>query len=400
MASALGKPSDVPTDVPVIIATIFPEDGTTGVHTHFRQLSWVLKPQGTQVRVVTPFSWARPLTYFAFAPRLLLQYVSPPASVIWYRHWHEVFLYKALRRDLSKIGSCVVYAQGPLEARAALHARTGPHQRVVMAVHFRASQADEYAEPGREIRRGSSIFKAIRQAERETILQLDGIVYVAKWAQSALSSWLPEVERVPSIIVANFVDPLPADANEEPLGDLVTTGRLDERKNHRFLLEVLSEANKAGHALTLSIFGEGPLRKELERKIAALGLEGNVRLWGYRKDVREFLPRYRAYVHAAHGEVSPLAVIEAMAAGLPIFAPGIGPIEELCDDGIEARFWQLDDPTGAADILLTLLTSEETRSKAADAAKERFHRDYDASILGPRLASFLFGTATSSSPYR
>ncbi len=162
-------------------------------------------------------------------------------------------------------------------------------------------------------------------------------------------------------------------------------------------MEVLSEAKKAGHALTLSIFGEGPLRKELERQIAALGLGAHVRLWGYRNDVREFLPRYRAYAHAAHGEVSPLAVIEAMAAGLPIFAPGIGPIAELCDDGVEARFWRLDDPIEAADILLTLLTSEEARAKAADAAKERFHRDYDASILGPRLASFLFGTTSPTS---
>ncbi len=246
MTSARGKPSGIPTDVPVIIATIFPEDGTTGVHTHFRQLGRVLKPLGTHVRVVTPFSWARPLTYFAFAPRLLLQYINPPASVVWYRHWHEVFLYKALRRDLAKIGSCVVYAQGPLEARAALQARTGPHQRVVMAVHFRASQADEYAEPGREIKRDSGVFKAIRQAERETILQLDGIVYVAKWAQDALSGWLPEVESVPSIIVANFVDPLPAPADQEPLGDLVTTDVLTSARTTDFCWRFCQKPKKQG----------------------------------------------------------------------------------------------------------------------------------------------------------
>ena len=42
--------------------------------------------------------------------------------------------------------------------------------------------------------------------------------------------------------------------------------------------------------------------------------------------MRDFLPGYRAYVHASYNEVSPLAIIEAMAAGLPIMAAKIGGI--------------------------------------------------------------------------
>ena len=384
---------------PVIIATIFPEDGTTGVHTHFRQLRSFIEPHGIKVSIDTPFSWGRMLTYPVFGPRLALKYIHPPTSVIWYRHWHELFLYRALRRDLARIGDCVIYAQGPLEAKAALRARTGPRQRVVMAVHFRTSQADEHAEPGRELRRDSAAFRAIRDTERDVILRLDGIVYVAKWAQDALTGWLPEAASVPSIVVANFVEPLHAGEGQPLIADIVTTGRLDERKNHRFLLEVLAEAKKAGHRLTLDIFGEGPQRRDLERRIAELGLDGQVNLRGYRRDVRDFLPRYRVYAHAAYGEVSPLAVIEALAAGLPVLAPGIGPIAEICDDGVEGRFWPLDNPVKAAAILLELLGSEPARLMAATAAKERFHRDYDANVLGPRLTSFLLGISPASAAY-
>jgi len=399
MPYAHGRPLPGGASTPVIIATIFPEDGTTGVHTHFRQLRSFIEPQGIKVSVNTPFSWGRVLTYPVFAPRLALKHVHPPASVLWYRHWHELFLYRALRRDLARIGNCVIYAQGPLEAKAALRARTGPGQRVVMAVHFRTSQADEHAEPGRELRRDSALFRAIRETERDVILRLDGIVYVAKWAQDALTGWLPEAASVPSIIVANFVDPLPAREGQALVGDVVTTGRLDDRKNHRFLLEVLAEAKKAGHRLTLDIFGEGPQRKDLERRIAQLDLDGQVNLRGYRRDVRDFLPRYRVYAHAAYGEVSPLAVIEALAAGLPVLAPGIGPIAEIYDDGIEGRFWPLDNPAKASEILLEMLGSEQTRLKAATAAQERFHRDYDASVLGPRLMSFLLGISPASAAY-
>ena len=380
---------------PVIISTTFRETGTTGVHTHFQQVARFLREQGTPVKIVTPFSWARPLTYPMFAPRLALQHVSGPASVLWYRHWHEAFLRNALSRELATAGDCVIYAQGPLDARAALAARRGPRQRVVMAVHFRTSQADEHAEPGRELRRDGRIFRAIRETEREVIEQLDGLVYVTKWAREALLTWLPEAASVPSTVISNFVAPLPAPPappaqdRGDYLADLVTAGRLDDRKNHRFLLDVLAAAGHAGHRLTLDVYGDGPLKRDLEQRIAALGLDAQVRLRGFRTDVRTRLPQYRAYAHAAYAETSSLAIIEAMAAGLPVIAGGIGPIAELVDDGVEARFWPLDDPARAAAIAVELLGSEEARAKAGTAALERFRRDYSAAVLGPQIRSFL-----------
>ncbi len=84
--------------------------------------------------------------------------------------------------------------------------------------------------------------------------------------------------------------------------------------------------------------------------------------------------------------------MEAMAAGLPIVAGNIGPISELCDEGMEGRFWPLDDPAEAASILIGLLDSEPARLKAARAARERFRRDFDADVVGPELTSFLMGT--------
>jgi glycosyltransferase involved in cell wall biosynthesis len=187
------------------------------------------------------------------------------------------------------------------------------------------------------------------------------------------------------------VAPLHAEPTPEPLRDLVTTGNLDIVKNHRYLLDILAEARGAGRSLTLDVFGEGPCRKDLLKQTHALGLEGQVRFRGFRRDVRDFLPRYRAYVHASYSEASSLAIIEAMAAGLPIVAGNIGPISELCHDGAEARFWPLDDPARAAVTLVTLLDSEPARREAASAARERFRQDFDADVIAPRLRSFLLG---------
>lgn len=376
---------------PLVIATILREEGRTGVHTHVRQLRRYLAELGTQATVVTPFSWGGPLTA-AFGLRIIAERCGlRAASVAWYRRSHEMFLHRALRPVLAAAGDCVVYAQCPLSARAALRARRGPHQRVILAVHFRISQSDEWAQTGL-IKRDGPVFRAIRRLERSVVPRVDGLMYVSHWAQASLTDWLPEVAAVPSTVIDNFVAaPPPAEPGQEPLADLVTMGHLEPVKNHRYMLAVLAAARQAGHPLTLDIYGEGPLRRDLTRQAAELGVTDLVRLRGFRPDVRSVLTRYRAYAHASYFESSSLAIIEAMAAGLPIVAAPIGPIPELCDDGIEARFWPLDDPAAAAEVAIGLLASEPARQKAAQAATERFRREFDAEVIAPRLRDFIFG---------
>lgn len=399
-AGSVGTPSllrpSVPDSVPVIIATNFREAGQTGIHTHIAQWRGYLERQGLPVDLITPFSWNKILAFLVFSPRLVLKYINRPASLVWYRYFHEKFLRKGLRRRLADLADCVVYAQGPLEARAALQARRHERQRIIMAVHFRTSQADEHAEPGREIKPDGTVFRAIRRFEQDVISQLDGIMYVSNWAQNALLSWLPEAALVPSTVIGNAVAPIAAERRTPPLADLVSVGRLDEPKNHRFILEVLAKAKAAGRIFTLDIYGDGVLRRVLRRQVDVLGLAKQVRMHGFRNDVRMFLPSYRAYVHASYLETSSLAIIEAMAAGLPIVAGGIGPIAELCDDGVEVRFWPLDDPARAAATLIELLDSEKALASAANASLKRFQQDFDVNAVGARMRSFLLHAGTAA----
>ena len=382
-------PRDVDT-VPLIIATMLREEGRTGVHTHARQLRGYLAEQGTPAAIITPFSCSRTLTVPVFGFRFPLTLCSRSAGVVWYRHWHAVFLTRALRQALAEMDDCVVYVQDPPAARSALHARQGPHQRVVLAVHFRTSQADEWADK-HQIERDGTVYRAIRKLEREVIPQVDGMVFVSEWARKALLSWLPEASAVPYAVIDNFVAPHDGPPGREPLADLVTVGHLEPVKNHRYMLRILAEAKQAGREVSLDIFGDGPLKRDLVGLTRSLGLDGQVRFRGFRTDLRDFLPRYRAYVHTSYSESSSLAIIEAMAAGLPILAGAIGPIAELCDEGVEARFWPLDDPATAASILIELLDDEPLRLAAANAAKQRFRRDFDAEVIAPRLRSFLLG---------
>ena len=213
-------------------------------------------------------------------------------------------------------------------------------------------------------------------------------------------TWLPEAAAVPYAVIGNFVAPLRQTPGQQLLGDLVNSSGLDLTKNHRFLLNVVAEKPATGRSLTLDVFGGGPLQNDLQQQASSLGLDGQVRFHGYRRDVRDFLPGYRAYVHASFAETSSFSIIEAMAAGLPIVAARVGGIPELYDDGVEGRFWSLDDPAEAAATLIELLDSEPARAAAGKAAYDRFRREFDVSVAAPRLLAFLYGHTPSATGQR
>ncbi|HET6666201.1 MAG TPA: glycosyltransferase [Intrasporangium sp.] len=382
--------------LPLILAMLAREQGITGVHTHVTHLRDHLAREGVACRLVTPRTWARSpwrrvllLTVFAVSPMLERLHAST-THVRWYRRSHEFFLYLALRRELASAGACVVYAQCPASARAALRARCVPEQRVVLAVHFVSSQADEWALRG-YIPPNGRTFRRIRRLEQEVLPAVDGLVFVSNWARTALLAWLPQAGRVPSRVVTNFV-PGSAPRQRQPRrADLVTVGNLLPVKNHGYLLRILAEAKRQGYRYTLDIFGEGMERPNLSRLAHELGLADRVRFLGFQPDVAEQLPAYDAYVHTSYSESSCIAVMEAMAAGLPVVTTESGALAELLDDPDQGRYWPIDEPARAAEILVGLLASEAERARAGRAARARFERDYAADVVVPRLLAFMDG---------
>lgn len=374
---------------PILIATLAREEGITGVHTHVRQLRAFLP----SAEVVTPHSWAarsplrRVVLAALFGARLVLERVLGPAHVWWYRTSHGWFLCRELRHRLRDLGPCVVYAQCPPSAHAAMRARSGPEQRVVMAVHFRISQSDEWADKG-HIKRGGWTYRSIREFERQTVPAVDGLVFVSSWARSAVDEWMPEVAGVPAVVIPNFVRRLP-ERSVASRGDLVSVGNLEAVKNHRYLFRVVAAARKRGRHYTLDVFGEGVERGRLLALAKELGIDDRVRLCGFRRDVPALLPGYRAYVHASYSESSSLAIMEAMAAGLPVVSSDAGALGELFEDRKQGRFWPIDDPERGAEILIDLLDSQRELRRAGRAALQKFHTSYDADVVAPRLVAFL-----------
>jgi glycosyltransferase involved in cell wall biosynthesis len=388
---------------PLMIATVARERGITGVHTHVRQLRGYCERSGVPVEVLTPHTWAQGSVLRAsvlaplFGARIALERVHGPANVWWYRTSHEHFLRRALRRRLAEAGACTVYAQCPVSARAALAARAGPHQRVVLAVHFRISQADEWADKG-QIAHGGRTYRWIRATERQVVPRVDRLVFVSVWARDAVRAWMPEVDDVSAAVVPNFVAAPDWDDEHTTRAGLVTVGNLEAVKNHRYLLRVLAAARQRGYVYTLDVFGEGVERARLVALAHELGVSDQVRWRGFRPDVQAMLPRYEAYVHASYSESSSLAIMEAMAVGLPVLSGRAGALGELFEDPEHGRYWPLDDVEESARILVGLMESGEELRRAGRAAREKFTHDYDADVVAPRLLGFVRSAERSQLP--
>ena len=102
---------------------------------------------------------------------------------------------------------------------------------------------------------------------------------------------------------------------------LLTAGEMIPRKNQALLLEVLRRLGDP--SLTLLILGHGKLQDELKAKAKALGVETQVIFPGYRTDVFRFYGIAELFLFPSLQEGLPVAVMEAMAAGLPVLASAV-----------------------------------------------------------------------------
>lgn len=383
-------------DATVVVATILSDIGPTGVQAHFREFLQYLEEQGRSAILVTPFRNSKLTVYPVFAVRKLLDPISGDASVWWYRHWHTAFLRRALQRRLSKMGDCVVYAQCPLSAHAAIQARVNGGQRVVMAVHFNHSQADEWCDKGR-IGRDGWMAQSIRAFESRILPSLDGIVYVSRYMKGHLEKRIGSLHAVPSDVIPNFCrSPAGLDRRCPPT-DVICVGTLERRKNQRFLLDVLAYTTSRGKSYTLTLVGDGPDRTELKGRARDLGIQDCVRFLGNHPRAIELMSSARLYAHAAILENLPLAIIEAMACGLPVLAPRLGGIPDLIDEGKEGYFWPLDDVARAGDLLIRTLENVTELQTLSAAARRRFESEFAASRVAARLLGFLVpGTRRAS----
>ncbi len=148
-------------------------------------------------------------------------------------------------------------------------------------------------------------------------------------------------------------------------------GSLTTVKGHDTLLAAAACIAADNPHLRLLIVGDGPLRATLAQEAQAAGVADRVRFTGWRDDVPAILSAMDVFVCASESEGMSNAMLEAMAAGLPIVATSVGDHSHLLRHGIEGLLVPPGAPRAMAGALAQLARDQALRQRFATAARTR-----------------------------
>jgi len=157
-------------------------------------------------------------------------------------------------------------------------------------------------------------------------------------------------------------------------------------KGHLFLLDAFAQLQRPD--LHLHIVGEGPMREQIEQKIATLGLAERVRLAGQRNDPERWLQALDVFCLPSYAnEGVPQAVLQAMLCGLPIVTTPVGAILEAVSDGETALIAPPRDAAALAAAIARLLDDAALASRLGAAARLRASADFSRDAMLDRMES-------------
>jgi glycosyltransferase involved in cell wall biosynthesis len=163
-----------------------------------------------------------------------------------------------------------------------------------------------------------------------------------------------------------------------PTPVFVCVARLVPRKRHLDLLEAAEILRESGLRFRMVFAGEGPLRTEIERRIAALGLRDHVELAGSLGGLalRELLTEARAMCLVSASEGMSNSVMEAMASGLPVIGSRVNGIQELVVEGASGFLVPVGEPHSLAAAMRTLIDNPGLARRLGAAGRQRVQHEF------------------------
>lgn len=210
--------------------------------------------------------------------------------------------------------------------------------------------------------------------------------------------------RIPEVVIPNGIPlpPVPTSAdrawarNELKLNenDLVVgiVARLEAVKAHEVLFDAVAKLTPTNPQLRLVVVGEGDREAELKTLAHALGIASRVRFTGLRRDVVQLLPGFDIACLTSKYECAPLAVIEAMAAGIPVIATNCGAVRDMVTDGREGFIVNVGDVDLLAHRIAILAADVDLRMRMGAQGRicaERNFRIEDTAAAFQRLLTSL-----------
>jgi glycosyltransferase involved in cell wall biosynthesis len=172
---------------------------------------------------------------------------------------------------------------------------------------------------------------------------------------------------------------------------LVCSARLSEEKGLDILLAAMNRLVRKGARCKCLILGEGQLKTVLEKQIQTLELTSHVRLHGFHPDVRPYLNAADIFVLTSYVEGLPLAVLEAMACGLPCVVTDAGGSAEAVTHNVQGLVVQPGSAQEVEAALSYLIAHPQERDRMSRAARARACEQFDVDRQMANIKKVILG---------
>lgn len=159
---------------------------------------------------------------------------------------------------------------------------------------------------------------------------------------------------------------------------ILSVGRFTEQKRHIVLLEAVRRLRDLGVAVDLLLAGTGPLENSLRIASDAMRIAGQIHFLGRREDVPDLLAASDIFCLPSFFEGHPLALMEAMAAGVPVVATRSLGITETVMNAETGLLVPIDDPMSLAAALLRIMDDPALATRLAQEARRKALEDFSS----------------------
>ena len=226
----------------------------------------------------------------------------------------------------------------------------------------------------------SPLIRSIWRNATHVVAKCAGEIEMIKSVDNAI-----EVSFIPNGVDLCLFEPGPEIPDKGPL-HVICVARLIERKGQHHLIEAVKRLSDSGVDVLLSLIGTGDSKIDYEKRACRLGIQDRVRFVGYvpREEISRYYQAGHVFVLPSYNEGMALAVLEAMAAGLPVVVTRTGGTIELVEDGINGFIFDWADVEILAQCLRCLDKDRALARRMAAASRARA-LDYSWETIADRF---------------
>lgn len=212
---------------------------------------------------------------------------------------------------------------------------------------------------------------------RWSFKKIDAFICINKLAQKNILQFLPSYEK--SYVVYNGVPPVTVNNKNASQDDKLRIGRICRLTKDKNVELAIDSVREIKGNVEMLIAGEGEHLSELRRFSADLPVKflGHIQAEQFYSQIDIML---LTTPESSNADATPLVILEAMSAGIPVISTRVGGVPELIENGVSGLLCD-DSIEGFSEAILSLVNNKELYEKLSEGAKKRYEQEFTIEVM-------------------